>query len=116
MLSYGCPLRQDLWGVVNQNLTAKDTVTVSKIFSGSPFQNQFRIRQRIVVDKPVQFRPLETAVHRFVLPSGAVIGNYAAVKNILVQPQPVSMLNSQESNVFLNDILNIGSVNKKTPA
>ena len=43
-------------------------------------QNQFRIRQRIVVDEPVQFRPLETAIRNFVLYSGAINGNHAVVR------------------------------------
>ena len=60
---------------------------ISQEFSYSTYQrrnewiqNQFRIRQRIVVDEPVQFRPLETAIRNFVLYRGAINGNHAVVR------------------------------------
>ena len=43
-------------------------------------QNQFCIRQRIVVDEPVQFRPLKTTIGHLILNSGTVNGNHAAVR------------------------------------
>lgn len=79
MLSYGCPLHVKIYRVINQNLTAGSPLRLASIFLDH-HSKSIPHKTADLVDETVQFRPLETAIRNFVLYSGAVNGNYAAVR------------------------------------
>ena len=62
--------------LIHQNRTVEVLLRFVNIPSGLRSES---IPQRIVVDEPVPFRPLEAAVRKLVLYRGTVNGNHAAV-------------------------------------
>ena len=65
-------LREQLRPIYQEYNGKKYTVAV--------FQSGTEDLYEQVVDEPVQFRPLETAIRNFVLYSGAINGNHAVVR------------------------------------
>ena len=69
-------------------------------------QHKLCVLQRLIVEQPVQFRPLYRGVSVFVLHSGAVDGNGGAPSN-RASIRLVSILKWQESSLFMVNLISM---------